>query len=296
MRPASSPSRLAIGTAQFGTSYGIANGSGQVPRTEVASILSYALAQGVDSLDTAIGYGESEAILGEIGVGQFNVVTKLPPMPADVVDVKRWVVDQVSGCLERLKQESLYGLLLHRSHDLQGAAGGVLADELSALKKQRHVEKIGVSIYNPSELEFVTSVLDLDLVQAPLNLVDRRLVTSGWLDRLKQLNVEVHTRSAFLQGLLLMSREHIPEKFERWAGLWDSWADSLKVRCISPLSACLAYPLSLPQVDRVVVGVDSLAQLQELVHVAKQPLIESDFDFMTMDDEQLINPSRWREL
>ena len=91
MRPASSPSRLAIGTAQFGTNYGIANGNGQVPRIEVGNILSYALAQGVDSLDTAIGYGESEAILGEIGVGQFNVVTKLPPMPADVVDIKRWV-------------------------------------------------------------------------------------------------------------------------------------------------------------------------------------------------------------
>lgn len=276
--------------------YGVANGSGQVPRAEVASILPYALAQGVDSLDTAIGYGESEAILGEIGVGQFNVVTKLPPMPADVVDIKRWVGDQVSDCLARLKQETLYGLLLHRSHDLQDAAGSVLADELSELKRQGRIEKVGVSIYNPSELESVVKLLELDLVQAPLNLVDRRLVTSGWLDRLKQLNVEVHTRSAFLQGLLLMTRGLIPEKFERWAGLWDSWADSLQETGVSPLSACLAYPLSHPQVDRVVVGVDSLAQLQELVHAAQQPLIESDFDFMTMDDEKLINPSRWSEL
>jgi len=288
--------KITLGTAQFGTSYGIANGSGQVPRTDVSRILSYALAQGIASLDTAIGYGDSEAILGEISVGQFDVVTKLPPMPADVVDIKAWVGDQVSDCLARLKQESLYGLLLHRSHDLQGAAGNVLADELSALKKQGRVEKIGVSIYNPSELESVVRVLDLDLIQAPLNLVDRRLVTSGWLDRLKQLNVEVHTRSAFLQGLLLMSREHIPEKFERWAGLWDSWADALQETGVSPLSACLAYPLSLPQVDRVVVGVDSLTQLEQLVHAAKQPLIESHFDFMTMDDEQLIDPSRWSEL
>ena len=290
------PNTLSLGTAQFGTSYGIANRSGQVPRAEVASILSYALAQGVDSLDTAIGYGDSEAILGEIGVGQFNVVTKLPPMPADVVDIKRWVGDQVSDCLTRLKQETLYGLLLHRSHDLQDAAGSILANELSEVKRQGLVEKVGVSIYNPSELESVVKLLELDLIQAPLNLVDRRLATSGWLDRLKQLNVEVHTRSAFLQGLLLMTRGLIPEKFERWAGLWDSWADSLQETGVSPLSACLAYPLSHPQVDRVVVGVDSLAQLRELVHAAQQPLIESDFDFMTMDDEKLINPSRWSEL
>ena len=291
-----SSSVLCLGTAQFGMSYGVANGSGQVPRTDVSRILSYALAQGIAYLDTAIGYGDSEAILGEIGIGQFDVVTKLPSMPADVVDIKRWVADQVSGCLDRLKQKSLYGLLLHRSHDLQGAAGSALADELSALKRRGFVEKIGVSIYNPPELESVIKVLDLDLVQAPLNLVDRRLVASGWLDRLKKMGVEVHTRSAFLQGLLLMSRERVPEKFERWTGLWGSWADSLQETGVSPLSACLAYPLSLRQVDRVVVGVDSLTQLEQLVHAAKQPLIESHFDFMTMDDEQLIDPSRWSEL
>jgi hypothetical protein len=296
MTPASSLSRLVIGTAQFGTSYGIANGGGQVPRTEVDNILSYALAQGIASLDTAVGYGESEAILGDIGVGQFDVVTKLPPMPADVVDIKKWVADQVSGCLARLKQESLYGLLLHRSHDLQGAAGSVLADELSTLKKQGCVEKIGVSIYNPSKLESVVKVLELDLIQAPLNLVDRRLVTSGWLDRLKQLKVEVHTRSAFLQGLLLMPRGSIPSQFERWAGLWDSWAEFLQTQNVSPLAACLSYPLAQPQVDRVVVGVDSLAQLKALVDAATQPPIAYDCNFMSSDDEQLINPSRWSEL
>jgi hypothetical protein len=217
-------------------------------------------------------------------------------MPADVVDIKKWVGDQVSDCLARLKQETLYGLLLHRSHDLQDAAGSILANELSEVKRQGLVEKVGVSIYNPSELESVVKLLELDLIQAPLNLVDRRLATSGWLDRLKQLNVEVHTRSAFLQGLLLMSRGRIPEKFERWAGLWDSWADSLQETGVSPLSACLAYPLSHPQVDRVVVGVDSLAQLQELVHAAQKPLTERNFDFMAIDDEQLSNPSRWSEL
>lgn len=296
MRAASSPSRLAIGTAQFGMSYGIANGSGQVQRTDVARILSYALAHGIDSLDTAIGYGESEGILGDIGVGQFDVVTKLPPLPTDVVDIKTWVGEQVSGCLDRLKQEHLYGLLLHQSDDLQGAAGSALADELSALKKRGHVVKIGVSIYNPSELESVTKVLDIDLVQAPLNLVDRRLVTSGWLDRLKQIDVEVHTRSAFLQGLLLMNRDRMPKKFERWAGLWDSWADYLEARCVSPLSACLAYSLSHPEVDRVVVGVDSYAQLRELVNEAKQVVFDNDLDFMAKNDEHLINPSHWDSL
>lgn len=93
-----------------------------------------------------------------------------------------------------------------------------------------------------------------------------------------------------------MSRERVPEKFERWAGLWDLWSRLLEQKNISPVTVCLAYLLSYPQVDRVVVGVDSCAQLRELVSAAKQVLIDSDFDFVATNDEHLINPSNWDSL
>ena len=288
--------RLVIGTAQFGFKYGVANESGKLCQFEGESILSCAYQSGTDFLDTAIGYGDCEATLGRIGVGQFKVISKLPPVPDGVINVPAWLDKQVAGSLSRLRLNSLYGLLLHCSESLMGDTGQQVADALRGVKSRGLVKKIGVSIYDPCELDYVTHALVVDLVQAPLNLVDRRLEASGWLSRLKEMGVEVHTRSVFLQGLLLMPREKIPARFGRWAHLLDAWAYRLKELGVSPVGACLGYPLSLPEVDRVVVGFDSLSQLTELLHEVKKKPKTENWDFMTMDDEKLINPSRWSEL
>lgn len=288
--------KIALGTVQFGMNYGIANKQGKVPESEAAAILSFARANSIDLLDTAIGYGVSEETLGKLAVDDFNVVTKLPPLSAERVELQAWVEEQVKGSMIRLGVNTLYGLLLHRSQDLQGEFGRQLAEALHGLKSKGLVQKIGVSIYDPSELVYVTRLLKLDLVQAPLNLVDRRLETSGWLSQLKEMGIEVHTRSAFLQGLLLMPRAKIPVKFERWSHLWDAWARRLVEVGKTASSICLSYPLSHPEVDRVVVGVDSLAHLSALVYEAHNRIVTDDWAFMSMEDEQLINPSRWSEL
>ena len=125
-------------------------------------------------------------------------------------------------------------------------------------------------------LNEVCDKIEVDLVQAPLNVIDRSLQTSGWLNRLKHNGVEVHARSVFLQGLLLMDRSEIPEKFSPWASLWDQWHEKLKYLGISPLTASLAYPLSIEQVDRVVDDVNSTKQLEAIlaaVNMSNKPSI-----------------------
>jgi len=236
--------KLALGTVQFGLDYGIANEVGQVALEETQCILSFAKANEIDLLDTAIAYGNSEEVLGKLAVNEFRVVTKLPSFPDYQNNVALWVTEQVRESLARLGQKKLYGLLLHRSEDLWGSKGAQLIQALADLKNDGFVQKIGVSIYSPDELEVVFNKIKIDLVQAPLNVVDCRLQSSGWLDRLKDDGVEVHTRSAFLQGLLLMERSKIPQKFSRWSNLWDRWHEKLQDSGASPLEACLAYPLS----------------------------------------------------
>ena len=292
----SSVEKIAIGTVQFGLSYGIANEQGQVTEPEGQRILSRAHEQGIELVDTAIDYGESEVTLGKIGVERFQIVTKLPPVRGNALDVAAWLDEQVADSLSRLRLSSLYGLLLHRSENLKGELGQNLVEGLQRLKSRGIVQKIGVSIYDPSELDYVTQANAVDLVQAPLNLVDRRLEVSGWLSRLKQMGVEVHTRSAFLQGLLLMPRDKIPARFDRWSHLWNAWAHGREELGVSPVAACLGYPLYHPDVDRVVVGVDSLSQLTELIKEASREPIPENWDFMAMEDERLLNPSRWSEL
>lgn len=287
--------RIALGTVQFGLPYGIANQTGQVAQSEAKAMLQLAAANSIDTLDTAIAYGESEICLGEAGVQSFDVVTKLPAIPASCHDVNRWVREQVGLSLCRLNLTRVYGLLLHRSDDLLGSNGAILWHALEELRDVGFVQKIGVSVYAPSEIEAVSSLYKVDLVQAPFNIVDRRLSTSGWLDRLKSKGVEVHTRSAFLQGLLLMSARSLPQEFSRWNVLFGRWHQWLAAGNHSALQACLAFLLGFPQVDRVVVGADSLRQLQQIIDFSNLDLTDTLPD-LGSDDEMLINPARWAEI
>jgi len=287
--------RLALGTAQFGLPYGIANQDGQVTRSVAKAMLQLAAENGIDTLDTAIAYGESETCLGEVGTQGFKLVTKLPAVPDSCADVSGWVQEQVAASLARLGVNALYGLLLHRPEQLLQSDGKILFQTLQGLKKTGQVQKVGVSIYAPSELEVLTSRYRFDLVQAPFNIVDQRLHTSGWLKRLKDEGVELHTRSAFLQGLLLMSQDAIPKKFAAWADLWDRWHGWLEHHAASAIQACLAFPLSFSEIDRVVVGADSVNQLQQIVTAVSSDA-HIDFPDLRCDAENLINPARWSQL
>jgi aryl-alcohol dehydrogenase-like predicted oxidoreductase len=129
-------------------------------------------------------------------------------------------------------------------------------------------------------------------VQSPFNIVDRRLAESGWLHRLNESGTEVHVRSIFLQGLLLMPAAARPAKFRQWQPLWDSWHRWLQETRQTPVQACLGFALSPPEVARIVVGVDSLPQLQEILRAVDAPCTAAPRALMS-DDPNLINPSRW---
>jgi aryl-alcohol dehydrogenase-like predicted oxidoreductase len=286
-------SRLALGTAQFGQAYGVANRSGQVGHADAGVILARARDAGIDTIDTAIAYGESEQRLGEVGVDGWRIVSKLPGLPDDCGDVGRWVNDCVRQSLRRLRVDRLDGLLLHRPAQLAGARGEELYRSLSALKYREIVGKIGISIYDPEELDALEPCYSIDVVQAPLSVVDRRLATSGWLARLRNNGTEIHVRSVFLQGVLLMSRDVRPPYFRRWQRLWDEWDTWLEQNGTTALDACIAFVASFQEVDRFVIGVDSSTQLEQLLSV-RSAGIEAPPDSIASAEPDLVNPSRWR--
>jgi aryl-alcohol dehydrogenase-like predicted oxidoreductase len=286
------PKRLALGTAQFGLNYGIANRLGQVTLDGVRDVLGLAQFQGMDLLDTAIGYGDSERCLGLAGVNGWNVVTKLPMIPNDCGNVSNWVYELVSGSMQRLGVERLYGVLLHRPQQLLERDGGALYEALRQLKIERKVANIGVSIYAPHELEAICSSYPIDLVQAPFSVFDRRIHATGWLQRMADKGIEFHARSVFLQGLLLMSPSDRPAKFRQWEAYWQVWDDWLQTSSLSPLEACLRYVLSFSEVGRVVVGVDNSAQMQEIIEAASGASVKPPTS-LACNDLDLINPSRW---
>ena len=284
--------RLALGTVQFGQAYGVANQIGKVSRQEVEAMLRLAATNGLNTLDTAISYGDCEKTLGKVGVQRFMVVTKLPEVPKGCTDVSFWVHDQVVASLARLGVSSLYGLLLHRPAQLLGSQGKNLYRSLQEIKEKGLARNIGISLYNPGDLEEISKNFRFDLIQAPFSIVDRRLQKTGWLKKMKDKGVEVHTRSAFLQGLLLMSPKIIPAKFAFWSDLWSRWHSWLTEHKSSAVATCLAFPLSFPEIDRVVVGSDSVSQLTQIIEATKN-LPAGDFPEISSDDESLVDPSRW---
>jgi len=285
-------SRIALGTVQFGLNYGVANNTGRVTSDEAKAILEVAKKNNIDVLDTAILYGDSEKTLGQLGASEFSIITKLPALPEGQVNVYDWVRQQAQDSLNRLGVETLYGLILHRPNQLLGENGAEIYRGLQSLKDDALVNKVGLSIYSSSELLDMFGRYNFDILQAPFNLIDRELDTSGWMDRLKDLDIEIHSRSAFLQGLLLMNEADIPSRFFAWRGLFQKWHRWIEEYGCTKLEACLAFPLQYSQIDKVVVGVDTAKQLGQIIDATKDISI-NNFPDIQSSDQNLINPANW---
>jgi aryl-alcohol dehydrogenase-like predicted oxidoreductase len=287
--------KLALGTAQFGLNYGVSNKLGQVEIPEVRNILSEARNSNINILDTAISYGSSERVLGEIGVTNFDIVTKLPPMPKNLDDIDLWANLNINSSLNILGVDKLYALLLHNSNDFINQANQKLFKILIKLKEKGTINKIGVSIYDPNELdELQQHGIKVDLVQVPYNLLDRRIESSGWLDKLNHHGVEIHSRSVFLQGLLLQKNHQRNKYFQKWENyfkLFDEWVNDSDQ---SVITLCLSLPFSSNKIKKVIVGVQNKFELIDIVSsIPTDNVIKFPSD-LNIEDPMLLNPSNWR--
>ena len=288
-------SKLALGTVQFGLNYGVANKFGIVEPSEVKKIFLLAKKSKINLIDTAIGYGQSEKIIGKIGILDFNFISKLPTIPPNCSDVDTWVEYNVKNSLLRLGVKSLYGLLLHKPKDLLGSSGKKLINALKRIKSKNFVKKIGISIYDPSELDLVMHLMKIEIVQTPLNIIDRRLENSGWMSKLYKAKVEIHARSVFLQGLLLMSKQERPYKFNRWSSLWKIWDEWLKDNKITALEATIQHAISVSEISKVIIGVDTKQQLEQII-IASKGVLQKTSSELNTNDIQLLNPTHWDKL
>ncbi|PJZ53378.1 aldo/keto reductase [Leptospira adleri] len=287
-------SSLTLGTVQFGLQYGIANQVGQISLGEASNILQEAWENGVRTLDTAVAYGESEQVLGQIGVNDWSVVSKLPPLPTDVSLVHEWVDSTIASSLSRLKVNNLAGLLLHNSANLLEEKGEELYAALARLKRQGIVKKIGISIYDVKDIDSYLAKYELDIVQLPLNVFDRRLIRSGRIDQFTAMGIEIHVRSVFLQGLLLMESKFRPPYFNQWATLLSKWDDWILQNQITRLEASLGFVGSVSGIDKIIVGVDSRAHLSEIIENSVRNRLLEIPDEISSEDPNLILPYNWK--
>jgi aryl-alcohol dehydrogenase-like predicted oxidoreductase len=285
--------KIALGGAQFGQKYGISSGQAPPSVDEVKSIINAAKNYHVDLIDTAIGYGQSQKILGSCGLEKFRVVTKIPTVPQNVMDIDGWVLDVVSRSLDELKISKLYAVMLHNPAQLVETRGKQIYRALLKVQELGLALKIGGSFYDPLSILNCINNFRLEIIQCPLNPMDRRLINTGVLDFLKDLGVEVHTRSIFLQGLLLLDPEMRPNSFSQWKDVFVGWDLWLKQNSISALEACVRFQLQFDGIDRVVVGVQSFEQLEEVVYKASLSPVDIP-GYISTEDVRFINPVNWQ--
>ena len=279
--------KLALGTVQFGVDYGISNKNGKVSIETVGDILNFAKSNGIKTLDTASLYGTSEEVLGKFDLEDFDIVTKT--IKIDKTLDKHQNFENFKGAFfasqKKLGYLQLHGLMLHEAEDLLSDNGLALWDLIDDFKQKEYVRKIGVSVYTPEQLEKIINLVDIDIVQLPLNILDQRFLPM--LPMLKEKNIEIHTRSTFLQGLLLMEPSTINPYFEPILPI-------LKKLPENKLETALDFVNSIKEVDKVVVGITSVNELQQIVNAISKNYEPINFDGFIIKDERFILPQNWR--
>ena len=284
--------KLSLGTVQFGKKYGISNTSGIVSYNEAENILNTAKDAEIKMLDTANDYGESENILGSIGVNEFDIVSKVKILENKPID-KFLIEEKVIATLKRLRVNNLYGLLIHNTDVIENKNIDKIFDSFSVLKKNQLIKKIGISVYSPTVIDKFINGYDIDIIQSPINIFDRQLNTNGRLENLKRKKIEVHARSIFLQGLLIMKSQERPRYFNSWNKLFNIYDKWIKEKKILPVQACLNYALNIKTINKVIIGVQSSKELKQIINLNVDPNIDFPDEIQSINPK-LINPSNWK--
>lgn len=291
--------KLGLGTAQFGLDYGVSNKRGKTPSIEVKRILALAVERGIELLDTAALYGESEAAIGNALSPhyRFRIVTKTPVFKRRSLAVEdgKNLVASFYRSLDYLRQDRLYGLLVHDPDDLLVPDGAYLIEAMQQLVAKGLVQKIGVSVYTGEQIDRVLAIFRPDIVQLPVNLFDQRLIESGHLVKLKNLNIEIHARSLFLQGLLLMEPTDVPAYFSPIREHFALYSRFLESNGLTKLQAALLFVRQQVEIDFAIVGVTCASELSDIIAASDTICFRSlEMSDLHVRDEAMITPSLWK--
>jgi len=289
--------RIGLGTAQFGLDYGISNPEGKTLFEEAGRILATAACEGIRVIDTAPAYGDSEKVLGKILSlrSGFDIVTKTPVFRRDRITGQDTVLleETFRRSLQHLGVPSAYGLLAHHADDLLADGGDRLVERMRRLKGEGLVARIGASVYTAQQVDAILERYDVGVLQVPVNVLDQRLLASGHLARIKERGIEVHARSAFLQGLLLMEPDGLPPHFHGVRRHLREFHREARRVGLSPLQAAIGFLAGIPEIDFVIVGVNDHLQLEEICRAAR-PIPTEVFARYAISDNAILNPSEWR--
>jgi len=284
--------KIILGSANFDQIYGIQKNF--IKKSEIKKLFNFAIKNKIKTLDTSPLYNKSEEIIGSLNNNRFKIISKIPKPPKNIKreNIKKWLKQNVNISLKNLKIKKFECLLLHNANSLLRKNGDEIYKGITNIKANGLTNKIGISIYDFNALDKILKKFKFNLIQVPFNILDQRLVKKGWLKKLKKRKIEVHARSIFLQGILLLKYNQLPKKLmklSRHLMVWENW---LKKNKFSSLQACLSFVLNHQQLDGIVVGCNSTNQLNQIL---KSKKIRGNFSLPSLNikDKKLVDPREW---
>ncbi len=291
--------RLVLGTAQLGMSYGIANITGQPDQQLTTNIIREAWTSGIHEFDTAQGYGISESVLGNAFSAlkiteKVRVISKFDPSLDHLNHDVMW--NTLDASLKALKVAKLYGMLLHHQETMILWEKG-LKEICQTFIDSGKVQYLGVSVYSPTAAIKALNSDGIYLIQLPSNILDRRFEEAGVFETAQEKGKQVYIRSAFLQGLILMSLDKIPDNMG-YAKPVLQRLNQLRLETGLTLQEIALGYLKMEMPDaRMVLGVEHIFQLKQNLEswgkTYSPALIPKIKTMFTNIDENILNPVLW---
>ena len=143
--------------------------------------------------------------------------------------------------------------------------GKIILEELEKLKNKKLVSKVGISLYDPKTIYELNRIKYIpDIVQIPYSIIDRRFDKNNLLNKLKKKKIEIHVRSIFLQGLLLMNLNNLDFYFKNFKSDLMKIHEIAESYRISVKELCFFFVLQNKNIDLLIIGIDNFNQLKEL--------------------------------
>ena len=277
---------LTIGTAQFGFKYGL--DKIKISDKEILKIKKIISKNNIKYWDTAINYGRSEKILGNLKIEK-KIITKISLPKKKVKNLKNWFSFTLKRSLKRVKVKSLHGLLIHSTSDILSSNKDFL-NFIKESKKRKLVSKIGVSVYDITEVEKILKFWKPDIIQLPINIFDQRFLKNNLLKKIKNKRIEIYARSCFLQGILLKNQLRMGNnKSKKIFKNFVTWC--VKNRT-SQLTSCLHFIKRIKEIKSIVIGFDNASQLNEIINAFNKKAILVPNKFVNKE-KRLIDPRKW---
>jgi len=282
-------SKLGLGTAQFGLDGGPVRG--KPPELEVRDILLIAARAGLGVIDACAASPHGEMLMADA----------LPrPVPFRVaVKAARgergpdFVEAEARASLKRLGLSQADAIIVQSASDLFTPHGAALWERLLTLRDAGLFARVGISAYASDDPAGLARRFKPDLIQAPASLLDQRLLVDGALAAVREMGVEVHLRSIFLNGLLFLPPDRVPSQLKGAATRLSRARRLIAEGRSDPLQAALGFALSRPEADAVIVGAATASELNAVIAAAGSPPPDLDWDDMALDDPVALDPRRW---